>query len=126
MTYLMDVNVLLAAIWKEHPQHGRADQWLAGKVLATCPIAELGFLRISTLPKGPFRSDMSAARQLLEGFLENWKPQFVNDDLPALHSKPANSDQITDFYLADIAGKNGMKLATFDTGISHPAVENIR
>ena len=125
MTYLMDINVLLAAIWKEHPQHGRADQWLSGKNLATCPISELGFLRISTLPKGPFRSGMPAARLLLEGFLETWKPQFVNIDLPPLHSKPAISDKVTDFYLADIAGKNGMKLATFDMGIPHPAVEVI-
>ena len=97
-----------------------------GQSSGTCPIAELGFLRISTLPKGPFRADMSVARQLLAGFLKNWQPQFVADDLPALDSQPLNSDQVTDFYLADIAGKNGMKLATFDTGISHPAVENIR
>lgn len=125
MTCLLDINVLLAAVWKEHPQHRKAEQWLAGRDLATCPISELGFLRISTLPKGPFRSDMSTARQLLQGFLDQWKPRFVENDLPALNSMTANSDQVTDFYLADIAGKNQMKLATFDRRISHPAVEII-
>ena len=125
MTYLLDINVLLAAIWKEHPQHRKAEEWLAGRKLATCPVSELGFLRISTLPKGPFRSDMSAARQLLQGFLESWRPQFVGNDLPALYSRPASSDQVTDFYLADVAAKNQMKLATFDRRISHLAVEVI-
>jgi predicted nucleic acid-binding protein len=125
VTYLLDINVLLAAVWKEHPQHGKAEQWLAGRDLATCPISELGFLRISTLPKGPFRSDMPTARQLLQGFLDAWKPRFVGHDLPALHSMPAASDQVTDFYLADVAGKNQMKLATLDRRISHPAVEVI-
>jgi predicted nucleic acid-binding protein len=125
VTYLLDINVLLAAVWKEHPQHSKAEQWLAGRSLATCPISELGFLRISTLAKGPFRSDMSTARLLLQGFLDNWRPRFVGHDLPPLHSTPANSDQVTDFYLADVAGKNQMKLATFDRLISHPAVEII-
>ena len=125
MIYLIDVNVLLAAIWKEHPQHNQVDKWLPDKTLATCPISELGFLRISTLMKGPFRAGMSTARQLLGGFLEMWEPQFVSDDLPALHSTPGTSDQVTDFYLAELAGKNKMKLAALDSGIRHHAVEVI-
>jgi predicted nucleic acid-binding protein len=31
MKYLLDVNVLLAAVWTQHPQHPIAFAWLAGK-----------------------------------------------------------------------------------------------
>ena len=48
MKYLLDINVLLAAIWGNHPQYALADAWLTGKSVVVCPISELGFLRIST------------------------------------------------------------------------------
>jgi len=51
MRYLLDVNALIAVIWRNHPDHSKADVWLEGKDLATCPLSELGFLRISTNPK---------------------------------------------------------------------------
>ena len=56
MTHLLDVNVLLAAVWEEHPLHTRAFKWLNGKSIALCPLAELGFIRISTHPKASFNS----------------------------------------------------------------------
>jgi predicted nucleic acid-binding protein len=46
--YLLDVNVLLAAMWASHPQHAKAFAWLTGKSVVLCPLTELGFLRIST------------------------------------------------------------------------------
>jgi len=49
--YLLDVNVLLAAIWKNQPDHTKADAWVQGKGLATCPLSELGFLRITQRQK---------------------------------------------------------------------------
>jgi hypothetical protein len=46
--------------------------------------------------------------------------------LPALKSKAPSSNAVTDHYLAELAAANGMKLATLDSGIAHPAVELIR
>ena len=46
--YLLDVNVLLAVIWADHPQHANAFSWVSGKSVLLCPLSELGFLRIST------------------------------------------------------------------------------
>ncbi len=43
MTYLLDVNMLIAAIWLDHQDHSAVDAWLPGKKTATCPISELGF-----------------------------------------------------------------------------------
>ena len=37
-------------------------------------------------------------------------------------SDAPKSDQVTDFYLASLAEKYGMKLATLDEHIKHPAV----
>ena len=48
MTFLLDVHVLICGIWSNHPLHQRAFEGIAGKSLAVCPLAELGFLRVST------------------------------------------------------------------------------
>ena len=124
MKYLVDVNLLIAAIWSTHTNHQKADTWTQGKELATCPISELGFLRISTHPKG-LNCDMAGARRLLEDFLSKHSVEFVPSDLPALKSRAVSSDKVTDMYLAELASARGMKLATLDTGIRHTAIETI-
>jgi toxin-antitoxin system PIN domain toxin len=122
MKYLLDVNVLIAAIWSTHVNHQKADLWVSDKQLAVCPISELGFLRISTHPKG-LNSDMAGARALLKDFLSKHAVDFVPADLPALKAKASKSSEVTDFYLAELAGSRGMKLATLDAGIKHSAIE---
>jgi uncharacterized protein len=124
MRYLLDVNALLAAIWRNHPDFGKTDAWIQARALATCPLSELGFLRVSTHPKA-LKADMATARQLLKAFIEKNRVKFVAASLPALKSKPTRSEEVTDFYLAELAAKNQMKLATLDRNIRHPAVEII-
>jgi hypothetical protein len=125
MKHLLDVNVLLAAIWGNHPQNAIADAWLTGKSVVVCPLSEWGFLRISTNKKA-INAPMSEARTLLEKFLSETKAARISDDLPALDSKPQTSDQVTDHYLADLAAAHELKFATFDAGIAHAAVELVR
>jgi hypothetical protein len=122
--YLLDINVLLAAIWSNHPQFATADAWLAGKSVAVCPITELGFLRISTNKK-TIAAPMNDARKALQKFLVETKAARIADDLPALASHAGTSDPVTDQYLATLAGRHGYKLATFDRDIHHAAVELI-
>jgi uncharacterized protein len=124
MKYLLDVNVLLAAVWANHPQYPAADAWLKGKSVVVCPICELGFLRISTNMKA-IAAPMTDARRALEQFLIEAKVTRIPDDLPALESHAEKSDQITDHYLASLAHRHGCRLATLDGGIRHPAVEQI-
>lgn len=125
MKYLLDINVLLAAIWANHPQYPIADAWLIGKSVVVCPISELGFLRISTNKKA-IAAPMEDARKALEKFLIESKASRIADDLPALASRSANSDQVTDQYLAALADRHGYKLATLDQKIQHAAVELIK
>jgi toxin-antitoxin system PIN domain toxin len=124
MKHLLDINVLLAAIWQQHPHFTKADAWLVGRQVATCPLTELGFLRIST-NKRALNANMAASRQLLEAFLQKHKAEFIPADLPALKSSARKSEALTDHYLADLASSKGMKFATFDTGIKHASAEVI-
>ncbi len=48
MIYLLDVNMLIAAILQDHEDQPMVEAWLRGKQTATCPISELCFLRISS------------------------------------------------------------------------------
>ncbi len=121
MIHLLDVNVLLAAIWENHPHHARAFQWLEGKQISVCPLSELRFIRISTNPKA-IHAPMEKARKLLQKFLTERAVERVPDDLPALNSHPQRTEQVTHFYLATLADRPGLKLATLDENIKHPAV----
>jgi toxin-antitoxin system PIN domain toxin len=121
MTHFLDVNVLLAAIWQNHPHHVRTFSWLEGKQICVCPLAELGFLRISTNPKA-IHAPMKKARDLLQKFMTERDAGRIPDDLPALDSHPQKTDQVIDSYLAELAESHGMKLATLDQRIKHAAV----
>ena len=88
-------------------------------------ITELGFLRVSTHPRA-INVPMADARKALDSFLKEHKATHIAADLPALDSKSRTSDEVTDHYLADLAAKHGLKLATLDAGIKHAAVEVVR
>jgi toxin-antitoxin system PIN domain toxin len=125
MKYLLDVNVLLAAVWANHPQYAAADAWLNGKSVVVCPISELGFLRISTNRKA-IAAPMEDAREALEKFLSETNATRIADDLPALESHAEKSEQVTDLYLAELAHRHGYRLAALDGGIQHAAIELIQ
>lgn len=125
MKYLLDVNLLLAGIWTTHPNHAVAQQWLAGKQVVLCPISELGFVRISTGSKA-LNLPMEQVRTVLSKFARDKSVKRIPDDLPALDSHPKTSNQVTDHYLADLAAKHGLKLATLDAQLKHPAAELVR
>ncbi len=122
MKYLLDVNLLLAAIWENHSRHAEAFVWLEDKSIFLCPLAELGFLRISTNKKA-MNAPMQKARELLDRFSTERKAERIPDDLVPLDSHPKTSEEVTDLYLADLASRHGAKLATLDEGINHSAVE---
>jgi len=100
--YLLDVNVLIAAIWQDHQDQPRVEAWLRAKQTATCPISELGFLRISP---------------------ESFRGRFIPDDFSPQRIAAESSRQFTDLYLAELAERHRMKLATLDTRIFHRATE---
>jgi predicted nucleic acid-binding protein len=42
-----------------------------------------------------------------------------------LESHPRTSEQVTDHYLANLAAKHGLGLATFDKKLRHPSAEQV-
>jgi hypothetical protein len=65
---------------------------------------------------------MKEARTMLSIWHQKAEPAHVPCDLPALDGTPAPvSGKTTDFYLANLAQKNGMQWATLDQGSAHPA-----
>lgn len=120
MKYLLDVSTIVALLWKEHADHSKTREWAAGKKLAVCPLTELGFLRVVTSPA--FNATMTDAREVLENFLTEEKPEFIPADIRALQSEAApSSSKTTEWYLANLARAHGMNWATLDTRANHPA-----
>lgn len=106
--------------WENHPSHLRVTAWLEGKTLAVCPITELGFIRIATC--SAYGATMLQARNTLARWLATDKPEFIAANLRVLDGDTApSSAKTTDWYLANLASSHGMKWATLDTRVDHPA-----
>jgi uncharacterized protein len=118
---LLDVNTLIALLWGAHEHYARAWKWLdAERKVAVCPITEIGFLRISTRPA--FGATVEQARKMLRDWKTENEPEFIPCDLEALRSSaPGSGTKTTDFYLAALADSHGMKLATLENNMGHPA-----
>jgi predicted nucleic acid-binding protein len=74
MTYLLDVNVLLAMSYVKHVHHDRAEQWVNtvqgdddSVNLATCSITELGFVRVASGSAG-FAVNVTSRRSKTSSF----------------------------------------------------------
>jgi uncharacterized protein len=120
MTYLLDVNALLALGITDHKFHARVARWVAAMSspqLAVCSITELGFVRVAAQAPA-YGLDVKQARELLVRLKRGSGDSFVfipDDhgvfDLPAWIKMPK---QITDGHLAELARAHGGILATLD------------
>ncbi len=109
MTFLLDVNVLIALIDPAHVAHDDAHAWFAEVgwlAWATCPMTQNGVLRIPGNPRYP-NSPGAPAR--IAGILESlralpghkfWSEDFsVVADARVDAGKILTSAQVTDTYL---------------------------
>lgn len=118
---LLDVNTLLALGWVEHEAHawvvkrlthGAAPRW------ATCPITQLGFIRISST-SGIFSRNLSPhqAHAALAALCRDEKHHFLGEHLSALDcdfSALNEPRQTSDAYLVALARHHGLCLLTLD------------
>lgn len=114
MSYLLDVSVLVACGWKSHADHRAARQWLdAQAAYYTCPLAQLGFLRVSISPA--FRATFEDARTVLEELTGVNGAQFLPDTLPGTVLPPLQSaNDVSDAYFVALAKVAQLRLATLD------------
>lgn len=124
MFYLLDVNVLIAAVDQAHEFHESFHAWYSTSrfpKIATCPITENGFLRIyghPSYPSGP--GSPVAVLPLLQALKARPGCQFLPDDVSLAAAGMAGVLQgmapkhLTDIYLLALAMKHHGRLATFD------------
>lgn len=124
MTWLLDVNALIAALFGAHEHHPRLSAWLETlpdeDALATCSITELGYVRI--LHQAPqYRVEVRESVKTLERFRGQSKRRvaFLPDERGAsdLPSWVRTGRQTTDGHLRGLSEAHGARLATLDQGI---------
>ena len=114
MSHLLDVNFLLACGWSSHARHTAARAWLERQSsFTTCPLTELGFIRVSMTPG--YRATSADAQAALANITSRKQARFVGagpptSRLPAL----SHHAEVTDAYLVELARAHGLKLATLD------------
>ncbi len=125
--YLLDVNVLVALTWPTHVHHVDARSWFereGNAGWATCPVTELGFVRVSSNPRA-IRDAVTPpeAAAVLKRLTELPGHRFWADDIPVAATGTFDTlslvghRQVTDAYLVALAGRHSGKLATLDRGV---------
>jgi toxin-antitoxin system PIN domain toxin len=133
MRALLDVNMLVALLDRQHVAHGRAHAWLARNLAggwASCPLTENGCLRVLTNPR--YAAPVSAPEVLAKlataktsGHHEFWADDLTITDAHVFdRAKWRGHQQVTDSYLLALAVNHGGRLVTFDTGIALDIVCN--
>lgn len=125
--YLLDVNVLIALTWPTHVHHAPARRWFRTRAdtgWATCPVTQLGFVRVSSNPK--IIRDAVTPREAVAMLqqLTRWPGhRFWPDDFAVTPSGPfaalalVGHRQVTDAYLLALAQHHKARLATLDKGL---------
>jgi toxin-antitoxin system PIN domain toxin len=126
--HLLDTNLLIALSWPQHVHHAKAHEWFqrTGRAAwATCPVVQIGFIRISSNPK--IIADAVAPREalsVLQSILQLpghhfWPDTIAPSDATVFASAAfVGHRQVSDAYLLALAQHNKGKLATFDRGIA--------
>jgi toxin-antitoxin system PIN domain toxin len=122
--WLLDVNVLLAWLWPAHEAHQAASGWMHNhrqESWATCPVTEMGFLRIVTNRSfSPYAPAWAEAVTMLRRHTESARHCFWPDSLTLaeldqrLGSRIKGPSQITDAYLLALAMQHQGRMVSFD------------
>ena len=133
MTFLLDVNVLIALADPAHVQHDMAHDWFARegeKNWATCPITQNGLLRIVGHPRYPNSpgtpaavADVLKSLCALPGHVFWADAISLGDEKHVDTSRLLSSAQVTDSYLLALAASRKCRLATFDRRLVADAVK---
>jgi toxin-antitoxin system PIN domain toxin len=117
MTHLLDVSVLAACAWGSHERHTAANRWL-GRIdsFATCPLTQMGFLRVSM--RVAYGARFLDARAALDAILKEPAHRFIADDSQAAAlSEISSRHDVTDAHLVSLARAHGLRLATLDDAL---------
>jgi len=131
MRGLLDVNVLIALHDSAHVHHRLAMTWLGrniGQGWASCPITQLGCIRIMSQPAYPNAQPAASVAERLRLAAADRHHEFWSADVDPLASEPVNwtgvlgSRHATDAYLLALAAARGGRFVTFDRHVPLAAV----
>ena len=116
MSWLLDVNFLLASRWTTHADHTAVRAWLDKQAeFHTTPIVELGFMRVSLSPG--YSASWPDAHRSLISLYSRPAHRFLADDLSATDSPESSYKDSTDAHLVRLAFRHGLKLATLNMAL---------
>lgn len=136
MTFLLDVNILIALVDRAHLHSEPVHAWFLGEgrqSFATCPLTENALLRIVGNPRYPTGPGSPAmVMPMLESLRSLPGHEFWPDDISL--SDPALVDpgritaigQVTDIYLLALAVSKRGRFATLDRRLLPHAVSGGR
>lgn len=115
---LLDANVLIALVVRDHEHHMDASQWFANQeAVALCPIVEGALVRM-LLRMG---ESAATAKRLLDGLYASGKVEFWAENVSYAAvdlERVIGHRQVNDAYLVALAASNDARLATFDRGLA--------
>ena len=121
MKHLLDVNVLVAALWAGHEHHARVHRWFADRSgpdeVLSCGLTEIGCIRVLN---AAYAVPMAEAKAALAAFRERAGLRYVEalpSPLEALPAWTRTHRQVMDAYLVGLAAHHDARLATLDRGI---------
>ncbi len=127
-SHLLDVNALIALLWEDHRFHGTMARWFTRHAKAgwsTCAITQSGFIRVMLQPAlsqhGRTLAELAdlLAHNVAQPSHQQLPLDFAFTDVMACCTGGVvGHRQITDAYLLTAAMRAGMKLLTFDSGLS--------
>ncbi|MDR3227940.1 MAG: VapC toxin family PIN domain ribonuclease [Puniceicoccales bacterium] len=126
-TWLLDGNVLIALSTVSHVHHVRAYTWLAahpGVLLATCSVTEGTLLRLVMHRErsvGNASNCAAEAWKALKKFHARPDHIFIEGDFSYAevnHKFITGPKEVTDAWLAQLARRSGVRVATFDNGFT--------
>ena len=130
---LLDVNVLVALLDRDHVDHQRVRRWIDAEIVhgwASCAITQNGFVRIISQPRypcpvPPAQAISRLARAAATEHHEYWLCSVSLLDGKLIdYSRLHGHRQVTDAYLLALATANGGRFATLDQSIPLDAVRN--
>jgi len=116
VSWLLDVNLILASRWRTHAEHASVKAWLDSvEEFHTCSITELGFVRISL--SVAYNSTWNEVQESLGALHARVGHRFLADDVDGTSAPQTGSKDTTDAHLVSLSRRHGLKLATLDASL---------
>jgi uncharacterized protein len=127
---LLDVNVLVALLDRDHVDHRRAREWISAEIRqgwASCVLTQNGFVRVVSQPRYPSPVSAVEAVERLRRATDTPHHEFWPSSVSFLDgarvdpSRVHGPRQVTDVYLLALAVERGGRFVTFDRSVPRTA-----